>query len=258
MDSYISNNKGSINRNINNENINGRILFKSYNSLNNNNIEYINQRYDQKYTSLLNKLSLLISKFCSILKKLINDISNISITLGNQTIYSKSLLLDMNKNDEKYFQLNDRIEMINDTKKLLDNNLSITNNNLNIFISEVKKKIEEFKKIRNQKICKIYHMNSNNKHSINSTSQDEINNEYNCYLKSNSKDIYSNDLLNNYQLNNNKKSNTSDNFMHNLKKNYFNSINSDNDSYFNCKSDENIFKENNNNNYKHLSPKPAL
>ena len=146
MDSYISNNKGSINRNINNENINGRILFKSYNSLNNNNIDYINQRYDQKYTSLLNKLSLLISKFCSILKKLINDISNISITLGNQTIYSKSLLLDMNKNDEKYFQLNDRIEMINDTKKLLDNNLSITNNNLNIFISEVKKKLKNSKK----------------------------------------------------------------------------------------------------------------
>ena len=64
---------------------------------------------------------------------------NISITLGNQTIYSKSLLLEMSKSDDKYFQLNDRIEMINDTKKLLDNNLSITNDNLNIFILETKK-----------------------------------------------------------------------------------------------------------------------
>ena len=53
MDSYISNNIGRINKN--NENIKSRYLFQSYNELNNN-IDYINEKYDQKYTSLLNKL----------------------------------------------------------------------------------------------------------------------------------------------------------------------------------------------------------
>ena len=105
----------------------------------------ISQKYEQKNVFILNNLSSLISKFNYLFKKLINDISNVSITLGNQTIYSKTLLLEMNKSDEKYFQLNDRIEMINDTKNLLDNNLSIINNNLNIFISETKKTFKELK-----------------------------------------------------------------------------------------------------------------
>ena len=162
----------------------------------------------------------------------------------------------MNKNDEKYFQLNDRIEMINDTKKLLDNNLSITNNNLNIFISEVKKKFEGFKKLKKEKITKIYQLNSINKYNFNSSSQNEINNENNYYSNSNSKEKYTNNnILNNYQYNNNKMSNT-DNFMYNLKQSYFNSIIPDESYFFNCKSDDNIF--NDNNQYKHISPKTSF
>ena len=113
-----------LDKNINKKYIKGKnntYLFDQNNNINHN-LENSSQKYDQKNVSLLNKLSSLISKFNCILKKSINDISNVSITLGNQTIYSKTLLLEMNKNDEKYFQLNDRIEMINDTKNLLDNN----------------------------------------------------------------------------------------------------------------------------------------
>ena len=134
---------------------------QKYENNNENNYEYITQLYDKKYVLIINKLVSLISKFHYTLKKLINDISNVSITLGNQTICAKSLILEIKIDNEKYLQLNDRIEMINDTKKLLDNNLSLTNNNLNIFISEVKKQFKELKNLRNQKMNKLFFNNIN-------------------------------------------------------------------------------------------------
>ena len=163
--------------------------------------------------------------------------------------------MEINKNDEKYFQLNDRIEMINDIKKIFDNYLSTANNNLNIFISEVKKNFKEFKKLRNQKINNIYQINSRNAQTtnINSPSRDKANNEYNIVLNSNSKEVYTiNNILNNY---NDKKNTTSDNFMKNLKQSYFNCIIPNNNVFFNSKN-ENIFKENEHNIY--LSPNPSI
>ena len=177
--------------NISNENQieNNRYLY-------NNNMYYLTQRYDRQYVKLINQITSIIAKFYSIFKKLINDMGNISITLGNQTIYSKSILLEINKNDEKLFQLNDRVEMINDAKKLLDNNLSIINNNLNMFISEIKKKFNDVKKLRNQKLNQILLINKDIPF-INSLSSEELNHQ-DLFLRSNSNSNYFNSYNNNY------------------------------------------------------------
>ena len=114
-------------------------------------LDYINKLYDEKNIILQNRLFTLIIKFHSIFKKLIADINSVLITLGNQAICSKSLLLNLNKNNERLSHLNDRLEMINDTKNLLDNNLLIANNNLNMFISEVQKNFKEFKFLKIEK-----------------------------------------------------------------------------------------------------------
>ena len=162
---------------------NNRILY-------NNNMYSLTQKYDRQYVKLINQISSIIAKFYSIFRKLINDVGNISITLGNQTIYSKSILLEINKNNEKLFQLNDRVEMINDAKKLLDNNLSIINDNLNIFFSEIKKKFNDIKKLRNQKISQIFLINKDIPF-INSMSNEELNNRE-IVLRSNSNSNYFN------------------------------------------------------------------
>ena len=114
-------------------------------------LDYIFKEYDKKMITLQNKLFSVIIKFHSIFKKLITDINSVLITLGNQAICSKSILLNFNYNDEKISHLNDRLEMINDTKNLLDNNLLIANNNLNMFISEIQKNFNEFKELKIKK-----------------------------------------------------------------------------------------------------------
>ena len=215
---------------------NNRILY-------NNNMYSLTQRYDRQYVKLINQISSIIAKFYTIFKKLINDVGNISITLGNQTIYSKSILLEINKNNEKLFQLNDRVEMINDAKKLLDNNLSIINNNLNIFISEIKKKFKDIKKLRNQKINQIFLINKDIPF-INSMSNEELNNKE-IILRSNSNSNYFNSYNNNYSSRNNI---SSEKFMKNLKQSNFDS-NSPKNNYHNV---ENVLRGN------YLSPSPYL
>ena len=213
---------------------NNRILY-------NNNMYSLTQRYDRQYVKLINQISSIIAKFYTIFKKLINDVGNISITLGNQTIYSKSILLEINKNNEKLFQLNDRVEMINDNKRLLDNNISIINNNLNIFISEIKKKFKDIKKLRNQKINQIFLINKDIPF-INSMSNEELNNKE-IILRSNSNSNYFNSYNNNYSSRNNI---SSEKFMKNLKQSNFNS-NSPKNNYHNV---ENVLRGN------YLSPSP--
>ena len=238
---------------------------KQENENNENNYEYITQLYEKKYILIINKIASLISKFHYTLKKLINDISNISITLGNQTICSKSLILEIKIDNEKYLQLNDRIEMINDTKKLLDNNLSITNNNLNIFILEVKKQFKELKNLRNQKKNQLLFNNSLN-NNFNSFSKDkEYNNHFfshrNNELKYDEKDFPINNILYNYNLSN-RKNNINKSFKKTIKNNYFNYYKPVRNNFkFEMNENDNIFNkyENNfntnhmlNNNYKKI------
>ena len=135
-----------LDKNTNNnskENKNKSMLDK--NIIINNKDENITQNFEQKYIYIINKLSSLISNFHLMIKKIISDIFRVSISLGNQTISSQNLLLEINEENQKYIQLNDRIEMISDIKKLFDNNLSILNKNLNIFISEAKKILKNLK-----------------------------------------------------------------------------------------------------------------
>ena len=66
-------------------------------------LDYIFQDYDKKMITLQNKLFSLIIKFHSIFKKLITDINSVLITLGNQAICSKSILLNFNYTDDKKF-----------------------------------------------------------------------------------------------------------------------------------------------------------
>ena len=110
---------------------------------------------DEEFLSIINKLSLLITNNYTIIKKLIQNMNNVSMSLGNQTLYSKRLLSEIKIKEnlfEKLKHLHGRIEMINDTKKLLDNNLSITNDNLTLFITESKKLFSQMKNLRNEKI----------------------------------------------------------------------------------------------------------
>ena len=209
----------------------------------NNKMYYLTQRYDRQYVKLINQISSIIAKYYSIFKKLINDVGNISITLGNQAIYSKSILLEINKNNEKLFQLNDRIEMINDAKRLLDNNLSIINNNLNLFISEAKKKFKDIKTLRNQKMNQIFLINKDIPF-INSMSNEELNNQ-DVILRSNSNSNYFNSYNNNLS---SRKNISCEKFMTNLKQSNFNS-NSPNNNYHNV---ENVLRGN------YLSPTPYL
>ena len=144
MENYINKN----NKNIKCVSLSPR---KSNNKTSQLDLEYIIKDYDKKMIILQNKLFSVIIKFHSIFKKLITDINSVLITLGNQAICSKSILLKFDYNDEKISHLNDRLEMINDTKNLLDNNLLITNNNLNMFISEIQKNFNEFKQLKIKK-----------------------------------------------------------------------------------------------------------
>ena len=208
----------------------------------------INNLYDKKNIMLQNKLFSLIIKFHSIFKKLIADINSVLITLGNQTISSKSLLLKINQDDERISSLNDRLEMINDTKNLLDNNLLIANNNLNMFISEVQKNFKEFKELISEKDKKIHHYHSINnskvlKQNIKSKSVPKENLDEN-YILFNSKNNKNNKKINkenkiDFMTLNNKRDQMEDNFMSTPKQNFFNYI-KPNNIYLNFNPNENI------------------
>ena len=218
-------------KNINNnsiKNINRNILEK--NSIINNNVEDITQKYEQKYIYIINKLSSLISNFHLIIKKIISEICKISISLGNQAISSQNLLLEINKNsNEKYIQLNDRLEMINDIKKLFDNNLSILNKNLNIFISEAKKNFKELKILRNQKRIQNFRYKS--------VSRDKITKDYNNLINSISNESYLDE-----KEKNNKNNNILNSIINNNIKNNKSFANESlNNRYFNSFKNENIF-----------------
>ena len=215
MEFFIDNNKNLYNNSTKNNN-NHRYFFENNND---GTSSYNSDIYIRNYISIINELSSSIANFYFILKKSINDMRNISITLGNQTIYSKSLLLEMSKNDDKYFQLSDRIEMINDTKKLLDNNLSITNDNINIFILETKK---NFKKLKHLRIQQKHNLRRNNQNlNFNSVSRDKINKNYSLFSNSNESNyednnyLNMNNILNNYRIYS-KKNYTNDNFKKNI------------------------------------------
>ena len=216
-------------------------------------LDYINKLYEKKNFLLQNKLFTLIIKFHSIFKKLITDINSVLITLGNQAICSKSLLLNLNKKDERISHLNDRLEMINDTKNLLDNNLLIANNNLNMFISEVQKNFKEFKELKDEKEKNIHHFFSKKRTKRisknikqKSCPKRKANNNNNCvFLNSNpNESIKKNNIENkmNFMTTNSKRDYIQDNYMTSPKQNYFNYI-KPNNVYLNFNRNENFSNE---------------
>ena len=216
-------------------------------------LDYINKLYEKKNFLLQNKLFTLIIKFHSIFKKLITDINSVLITLGNQAICSKSLLLNLNKKDERISHLNDRLEMINDTKNLLDNNLLIANNNLNMFISEVQKNFKEFKDLKDEKEKNIHHFFSKKRTKRisknikqKSCPKRKANNNNNCvFLNSNpNESIKKNNIENkmNFMTTNSKRDYIQDNYMTSPKQNYFNYI-KPNNVYLNFNRNENFSNE---------------
>ena len=215
-------------------------------------LDYINKLYDKKNFLLQNKLFTLIIKFHSIFKKLITDINSVLITLGNQAICSKSLLLNLNKKDERISHLNDRLEMINDTKNLLDNNLLIANNNLNMFISEVQKNFKEFKELKDEKEKNIHHFFSKKRTKRisknikqKSCPKRKANNNNCVFLNSNpNESIKKNNIENkmNFMTTNSKRDYIQDNYMTSPKQNYFNYI-KPNNVYLNFNRNENFSNE---------------
>ena len=242
MENYSTNNMKNIN--INFETLSPINKRQNYakNDLNN-----INNLYDKKNIILQNKLFSLIIKFHSIFKKLIADINSVLITLGNQTISSKSLLLKINQDDEKISNLNDRLEMINDTKNLLDNNLLIANNNLNMFISEVQKSFKEFKELISEKDKKIYSYYSKNgskvfTKNIKSKSVPKYNLDENFLFlnsKKNTNKKNNKENTNDFLILKNKRDHIKENFFSTSKQNFFNYI-KPNNVYLNFNPNENI------------------
>ena len=243
------------NNNIRNVNIKSQSM-SPVNRRNNSaqiDLDYINKLYEKKNFLLQNKLFTLIIKFHSIFKKLITDINSVLITLGNQAICSKSLLLNLNKKDERISHLNDRLEMINDTKNLLDNNLLIANNNLNMFISEVQKNFKEFKELKDEKEKNIHHFFSKKRTKRisknikqKSCPKRKANNNNNCvFLNSNpNESIKKNNIENkmNFMTTNSKRDYIQDNYMTSPKQNYFNYI-KPNNVYLNFNRNENFSNE---------------
>ena len=214
-------------------------------------LNYINKLYDKKNIILQNRLFTLIIKFHSIFKKIITDINSVLITLGNQAICSKSLLLNLNKNNERLSHLNDRLEMINDTKNLLDNNLLIANNNLNMFISEVQKNFKELKilKIEKEKNIRHFYAKKRTKRinkSLNHNSVPKRKNDEN-YMFLNSNPNVSNkknkiDNKINFITTNSKKDFPTENYVSTPKESYFNYIKANN-IYSNNNRNQNISNE---------------
>ena len=246
MENYFTNNM----RNIN-------IKSESMSPVNRRNnsaqidLDYINKLYDKKNFLLQNKLFTLIIKFHSIFKKLITDVNSVLITLGNQAICSKSLLLNINKKDERISHLNDRLEMINDTKNLLDNNLLIANNNLNMFISEVQKNFKEFKQLKAEKEKNIHHFFSKRRtkrisKNIKQKSCPNRKTNNNCvFLNSNpNESIKKNNIENkmNFMTTNSKRDFKQENYATTPKQNYFNYI-KPNNVYLNFNRNENFSNE---------------
>ena len=214
-------------------------------------LENIIKLYDKKNILLQNKLFTLIIKFHSIFKKLINDINSVLITLGNQAISSKSLLLNLNTKNERISHLNDRLEMINDTKNLLDNNLLIANNNLNMFISEVQKNFKEFKELKVEKEKSIHHFSSKkiikriNKNIKQKSCPKGKTNENYIFLNSNPNEYNKNNNIKsrmNFMTTNSKKDYATENYAKTPKQNYFNCI-KPNNVYLNFNRNENISNE---------------
>ena len=156
--------------------------------------------YDQNFVLLINSISSNIKIFYQKLRKIINDIKNISSSLENQINHSKYLLKGLTLKDdnfiERYFQLCDRVDMINESKKLFNENISLINNNLNIFITDVKQIFKKMKIIRNQKINqafndtkKINSVKKNIKFSHENINLNSRNNNLNNNINSKNEDI---------------------------------------------------------------------
>ena len=247
MDNYLTND-------INHINFQHQLLSPKYTNNNKTtkiDLSSIYNIYEKKNNIIQNKLFSLIIKFRTIFKKLITDINSVLITLGNQAIYSKSLLLEIDRNDEKMMHLSDRLEMINDTKNLLDNNLLVANNNLNMFFSEVQKNFHEFNNLKNERDKNLRNfmaknkINNLNKKNINSKSVPKgriTDNE--IFLSHPSETNEKKNIKINYMTTNDKRDNdTTENYKKIPNENYFNYI-SPNNIYLNFNKNENLINEN--------------
>ena len=135
---------------------NSRNQFKSNNKV----INLVNIIYDHEFVAIINDLSSSLKNCLKLLNKLINNIKEISASLGNQIIYSKCLLNDYiiqnkkNKN-EKLLQVKDRLDFIDNNKKLLESNISFMNVNISGFIDNAKTLFKKMKTVRNNKLNNV-------------------------------------------------------------------------------------------------------
>ena len=201
----------------------------SRNHFNSNNtvINLVNIIYDDEFVSLINNLSSSLKDYFKLLNKLLNNIREITSTLGNQTLYSKCLLnecisLYKNTKTDKLLQISDRIDIIDNNKKLLDNNISLIDANMSSFLEKAKILFKKMKTTRNKKlnntIKKQKYIQNNNK----------INNNLNMNNNYNSNDSFkirrhnyssNNNIRYNHQYSNSNKNLNQNNFCSNLKKN---------------------------------------
>ena len=225
-----------------------------YNS-NNTVINLVNIIYDDEFVSLINNLSSSLKDYFKLLNKLINNIREITSTLGNQTLYSKCLLndcisLDKNNNTDKFIQLSDRIDIIDNNKKLLDNNISLIDTNMSSFLDKAKILFKKMKITRNSKLNNtikkqkyIQNNNKNEKININYNNKDSNITRRNNYSCNNERFHHPN--LNQYSYQNYycttlKKNKTSKSYSKNLLNN-----NNFNYEYNINKSDYNKYNKNN-------------
>ena len=155
-------------------------------------INLVNYIYDDEFVSLINNLSSSLKDYFKLLSRFMNNLREITSTLGNQTLYSKCLLneclsLYKNNNTDKIMQLSDRIYIIDNNKKLLNNNISLIDVNMQSFLDKAKILFKKMKIIRNNKLnnlVKKQKYNENNK-IINKNSNNNIYNEFNYNINNN-------------------------------------------------------------------------
>ena len=116
-------------------------------------IDLLNVVYDEEFVSLINSLSTYIKNFYTVSLKIVKDLSNNSLIIDNNSIYSKCLINEINYNmKEKLKQLNERIESICNTKKILEKNILLIDSNLSKFYNDSKRIFKSMKALRNSKI----------------------------------------------------------------------------------------------------------
>ena len=167
----------------NNSFYNGNI---SRNQIKSNNtvINLVNIIYDNEFVSLINELSASLKECFKLINKLLDNIKEISSSLGNQIIFSKCLINDYiainNKNNnDKLLQVKDRLDFIDNNKNLLESNISFMNINISSFLEHAKSLFKRMKISRNNKLNNIQNNNKMIQNDFKFNNYFSNNNNYN-------------------------------------------------------------------------------